>query len=109
MEEVQPDIIARKLQPLYEALYAYADSIDVSMSRYREDGLCPEDELKFVQFFHKRNVDFEEMRYRVHLLSNNHQNVSFQSLITGQYKPTSRKTLRRYYIDLRELNTLFKD
>ena len=90
-------------------LYAYADSIDVSMSHYREDGVCPEDELTFVHHFHKRNVDFEEMRYRVHLLSKNNQNVSFQNLITGQYKPTSRKTLRRYYIDLREINLLFKD
>lgn len=109
MEEVQPAIIAEKLQPLYDTLYAYADSIDVSMSHYREDGVCPEDELAFVHHFHKRNVDFEEMRYRVHLLSKNNQNVSFQSLITGQYKPISRKTLRRYYIDLREINSLFKD
>ena len=109
MEEIQPDIVAHKLRPLYEFLNEYADSIDVSMTRYREDGVCPEDELAFVQHFHKNNVDFEEMRYRIHCLSKNKQNVSFQSLITGQYKPTSRKTLQRYYIDLRELNTLFKD
>ena len=109
MEEVQPPIIAKKLKPLYDFLYEYADSIDISMMRYREDGVCPEDELAFVQHFHKSNVDFEEMRYRVHCLSKNKQNVSFQSLITGQYKPTERKTLRRYYIDLKELNELFKD
>lgn len=109
MEEVQPPIIAKKLKPLYDFLYEYADSIDISMMRYREDGVCPEDELTFVQHFHKSNVDFEEMRYRIHCLSKNKQNISFQSLITGQYKPTSRKTLQRYYIDLRELNTLFKD
>ena len=109
MEEVQPPIIAKKLKPLYDFLYEYADSIDISMMRYREDGVRPEDELAFVQHFHKSNVDFEEMRYRVHCLSKNKQNVSFQSLITGQYKPTERKTLRRYYIDIKELNELFKD
>lgn len=108
-DELIPEIVAKKLQPLYEKLYAFADLIDISMTHYREDGVCPEDELGFVQYFHQRNVDFAEMRYRVHLLSKNHQNVSFQSLITGQYKPSSHKTLRSYYIDLREINALFRD
>ena len=109
MEEIQPDMVAERLRPLYDTLNEYADSIDTSMTRYREDGVCPEDELAFIQHFHKNNVDFEEMRYRVHCLSKNKQNISFQSLITGQYKPASRKTLQRYYIDLKELNALFKD
>lgn len=110
MEEVTPDVVAKEFEPLYNLLYQYADSIDVSMTRYREDGVCPESELGFIKYFHKRNVDFSEMRYRVHCLSKNRQDVSFQQLIQGQYKPSvPGKSLQRYYIDLNELNELFQE
>ncbi len=110
IEEVSPDIILEQLQPLYDFLYAFADSIDVSMTRYREDGVCPEGELGFIHYFHKRNLDFEEMRYRVHCLSKNKQNVPFKHLMNGQYQPPlPGKTLQRYYIDLCELNAMFRE
>lgn len=110
MEDIVPDVVAEELQPLYDTLYAFADSIDVSMTHYREDGVCPEGELGFVHYFHKRNLDFAEMRYRVHCLSKNKQQVPFQHLMNGQYQPPfSGKTLQRYYIDLRELNAIFQE
>ena len=63
-----------------------------------------------IHYFHKRNLDFEEMRYRVHCLSKNKQNVSFKHLMNGQYQPPlPGKTLQRYYIDLRELNAMFQE
>ena len=110
MEDIVPDVVAEELQPLYDTLYAFADSIDVSMTHYREDGVCPEGELGFIHYFHKRNLDFEEMRYRVHCLSKNKQNVPFKHLMNGQYQPPlPGKTLQRYYIDLRELNAMFQE
>lgn len=110
MEDIVPDAVAEELQPLYDTLYAFADSIDVSMTHYREDGVCPEGELGFVHYFHKCNLDFAEMRYRVHCLSKNKQNVPFKHLMNGQYQPPfSGKTLQRYYIDLRELNEMFQE
>ena len=73
------------------------------------DSYNHEDLEKYLKEYRYQGIIVPEVTYRVHCLSKNKQNISFQSLITGQYKPASRKTLQRYYIDLKELNALFKD
>lgn len=98
------------IKPLYKDLQEHTDGIDLAMQLFRDDQLYPEKDFPFVQYFHQRNVQFEEMRYRVLSLSQNKQNVSFQELITGKYVPPfARKTIQNHYVDLRTLNQMYAE
>ena len=98
------------IKPLHKELEIHTEGIDLAMQLFRDDQLYPEKDFPFVQYFHQRNVRFEEMRYRVLCMARNKQNVSFQSLVAGTYvPPRAGQTIQNHYVDLNMLNQMYAE
>ena len=111
-DQIYLKVVRRRLELAIDLkeLEIHTEGIDLAMQLFRDDQLYPEKDFPFVQYFHQRNVRFEEMRYRVLCMARNKQNVSFQSLVAGTYvPPRAGQTIQNHYVDLNMLNQMYAE